>query len=55
MDPQATETFEHAIQLAEAHRKENPRGAVVHSDLAFYYPRRNSRNWQPTDRTPHSP
>jgi Tfp pilus assembly protein PilF len=37
MDRQATETFEHAIKLAEAHRTDNPRDAVVHSDLALYY------------------
>ena len=37
MDRQAKETFEHAIRLAEVQRKENPRDAVVHSDLALYY------------------
>jgi Flp pilus assembly protein TadD len=37
MDQQAAGTFEHAIQLAEAGRKENPRDALLHSDLALYY------------------
>jgi tetratricopeptide (TPR) repeat protein len=37
MDRQTRETFEHAIQLAEAGRKDNPRDAFVHSDLALYY------------------
>jgi len=36
-DPQATETFEHAIQLADAARQQNPRDPFVHSDLALYY------------------
>ena len=37
MDEHTVETFEHAIQLAETARQENPRGAFVHSDLALYY------------------
>ncbi len=37
MDPQATETFERAIQLAETARQRNPREPYVHSDLALYY------------------
>lgn len=37
MDQKAKETFAHAIQLAEAGRKENPRDAFAHSDLALYY------------------
>jgi len=37
IDQQAKETFEHAIQLAEAGRKDNPRDAFAHSDLALYY------------------
>lgn len=37
MDPQATETFEHAIELAEAARQQNTRDPFVHSDLALYY------------------
>jgi len=37
MDSQTTETFEHAIELAESSRQQNPRGVFVHSDLALYY------------------
>ncbi|MFL7871901.1 MAG: tetratricopeptide repeat protein [Anaerolineales bacterium] len=37
MDQKATETFEHAIQLAEAARQQNPRDAFNQSDLALYY------------------
>ena len=37
MDEQATETFEHAIQLAETARGENSRDPYVHSDLGVYY------------------
>jgi serine/threonine-protein kinase len=36
-DPQATEAFDRAIQLAEAARQENPRDPYVNSDLALYY------------------
>ena len=43
MDPQAVETFEHAIQLAEVARQQNPRDPFVHSDLALYY----AKNGQP--------
>jgi len=34
---QALATFDHAIELAEAKRRQNPRDAYVHSDLAQYY------------------
>ena len=37
MDAQTVETFERAISLAEAARRQNPRDAFVHSDLALYY------------------
>jgi len=37
MTTQTTETFEHAIELAEAARQRNPRDAWVHSDLSLYY------------------
>jgi tetratricopeptide (TPR) repeat protein len=37
MGQQAAETFDHAIQLAEAARKRQPRDPYVHSDLALYY------------------
>lgn len=37
MDTQAVETFEHAIELAEAARQQNPRSAYIHSDLSLYY------------------
>lgn len=37
MDSQAVETFEHAIELAEAARRQQPRDIYVHSDLALYY------------------
>ena len=37
MDSQAVKTFEHAIQLAENARQQNPRDPFVHSDLALYY------------------
>lgn len=37
MDQQTIETFEHAIELAEAARQQNSREAYVHSDLALYY------------------
>ena len=36
-DPMVAETFEHAIQLAEAARQTSPRDAYVYSDLALYY------------------
>ena len=36
-EQQATQTFEQAIQLAEAARIENARDPFVHSDLALYY------------------
>jgi tetratricopeptide (TPR) repeat protein len=34
---QAREAFDTAIRLAEARRKESPRDAFLHSDLALYY------------------
>ena len=37
MDAKTVETFEHAIELAEAAREENPREPYVHSDLGLYY------------------
>ncbi len=37
MDPQTIETFERAIDLAEAARQQNPRDAFANSDLALYY------------------
>jgi eukaryotic-like serine/threonine-protein kinase len=37
MEGRATGAFEHAIKLAEAGRKDNPRDALLHSDLALYY------------------
>ena len=37
MDSLAVETFEHAIQLAEAAKEQNSRDAFVFSDLALYY------------------
>jgi tetratricopeptide (TPR) repeat protein len=37
MDPQAIETFGHAIELAEAAKLQNPRDPFVYSDLALYY------------------
>ncbi len=37
MGPQAVETFNRAIQLAEDAREQNPRDPFVHSDLALYY------------------
>jgi tetratricopeptide (TPR) repeat protein len=37
MDTKTVETFEHAIQLAEAARGENSRDPYVHSDLGLYY------------------
>lgn len=37
MGPKATQTFDHAIQLAELAREQNPRDPFVHSDLALYY------------------
>jgi tetratricopeptide (TPR) repeat protein/predicted Ser/Thr protein kinase len=37
MDARATGAFEHAIKLAEAGRKDNPRDALLYSDLALYY------------------
>lgn len=33
----ASETFSHAIQLAEAALKQNPRDPFIHSDLSLYY------------------
>lgn len=37
MSQKSNETFERAIQLAEAARQQNPREVYVHSDLAIYY------------------
>lgn len=37
MESQAIETFDHAIELAEASRQQNPRDPYVYSDLALYY------------------
>ena len=37
LEAQAIETFEHAIELAEAARLQHPRDTYVHSDLALYY------------------
>ena len=37
MDAKTIETFERAVQLAEAARGENPRDSYVHSDLGLYY------------------
>jgi tetratricopeptide (TPR) repeat protein len=37
MEKQASDTFEHAIELAEASRQKNPRDPYTHSDLALYY------------------
>jgi tetratricopeptide (TPR) repeat protein len=37
MSQQAAATFQHAIDLAEAARKDSPRDAYLHSDLALYY------------------
>lgn len=37
MDDQAARAFDRAIQLAEAERKESPRDASLHSQLALYY------------------
>lgn len=37
MDQQAIETFQQAIELAEAAREQNPREAFTSSDLALYY------------------
>ena len=37
MDSLAVETFEHAIQLAEAAKEHNSRDPYVYSDLALYY------------------
>jgi len=37
LDSLAIETFEHAIELAEAARLQQPRDTYVHSDLALYY------------------
>ena len=36
-DEKATATFEHAIELAETIRQQNPRDIFIHSDLALYY------------------
>jgi serine/threonine-protein kinase len=36
-DDQAKKTFEHAIELAEGRRKDNPRDPFVTADLAQYY------------------
>lgn len=37
LEQQAAETFEHAIELAEAARSRHPRDPYVHADLALYY------------------
>lgn len=37
MDSLASQTFEHAIGLAEVRRRESPRDAFTNSDLALYY------------------
>lgn len=37
MESQASAAYEHAIQLAESARKQQPRDPFVHSDLAYYY------------------
>lgn len=37
LESQAVETFEYAIELAEAARLQQPRDTYVHSDLALYY------------------
>ena len=37
LDSQTVETFEHAIELAEAARQQKPRDSYTHSDLALYY------------------
>lgn len=37
METEAAETFEHAIELAEATRLQSPRDPYVNSDLALYY------------------
>jgi len=44
MNTQTTETFEHAIELAEAARQQNPRDAWVHSDLSLYYAKTGQKN-----------
>lgn len=36
-EPQAREAFRKAIDLGEARRKDSPRDAFLHSDLALYY------------------
>ena len=43
MDKQAVEAFERAIRLAEAERKESPRDASLHSQLALYYAKTGER------------
>ncbi|MCE7960659.1 MAG: tetratricopeptide repeat protein, partial [Acidobacteria bacterium ACB2] len=42
-DGEAGAAFERATSLAEAARKENPRDAFVHSDLALYYAKTGRR------------
>lgn len=37
VDDQARQTYARAIELAERKRKDNPRDAVVHKNLALYY------------------
>ena len=41
MDKEATDTFEHAIRLAEAARSQDPRDSYANSDLALYYAKTN--------------
>lgn len=43
MDARAVEAFERAIRLAEAERKESPRDASLHSQLALYYAKTGDR------------
>ncbi len=43
MDAAAVEAFERAIRLAEAERKESPRDASLHSQLALYYAKTGDR------------
>lgn len=44
MSTQTTETFERAIELAEAARQQSTRDAWVHSDLALYYAKTGQKN-----------
>lgn len=43
MDARTVEAFERAIRLAEAERKESPRDASLHSQLALYYAKTGER------------